>query len=73
MSLKLLEKDDNSAHLISGADNFIEIQDTAREEVNRIENLFKEEPETLVTDARYGFIAGALKETMKKSGKESRV
>jgi len=70
LSLKLLEKDDNCAHLISDAENFIEIQDAAREEVNRIKSLFKEEPDTLVTDARYGFIAGALKETMKKSGKD---
>ena len=70
LSLRLLEKDDNCAHLISNAENFIEIQDAAREEVNRIKSLFKEEPDTLVTDARYGFIAGALKETMKKSGKD---
>jgi ferrous iron transport protein B len=70
LSLKLLEQDDNCAHLISNAENFIEIQDAAREEVNRMKFLFKEEPDTLVTDARYGFIAGALKETMKKSGKD---
>ena len=68
--MKLLEQDDNCTHLISGADNFVEIQDAARMEVNRIRRLFKEEPETLITDARYGFIAGALKETMKKSGKD---
>ncbi len=70
LSLKLLEQDDNSTHLISKADNFIEIQDAAREEINRIRHLFKEEPDSMITDARYGFIAGALKETMKKSGKD---
>ena len=68
ISLKLLEKDDNCAFLISEAPNFMEIQDSAREEGNRIRSLFKEEADTLITDARYGFIAGALKETMKKSG-----
>jgi ferrous iron transport protein B len=68
LSLKLLEKDDNSAHLISDAENFMEIQDSAREEGMRIKSLFKEEADTLITDARYGFVAGALKETMKKSG-----
>jgi len=68
LSLKLLEQDDNAAHLMSGARNFMEIQDTARVEISRIKDLFKEEPETLITDARYGFVAGALKETMKKSG-----
>lgn len=70
LSLRLLEQDDSCAHLISGADNFIEIQGAAREEIQRISSLFKEEPDALVTDARYGFIAGALKETMKKSGKD---
>jgi len=70
LSLKLLEQDDNSTHLISKADNFIEIQDTTRGEINRIRHLFKEEPDSMITDARYGFIAGALKETMKKSGKD---
>lgn len=68
LSLKLLERDDSALHLISGVENFIEIQDAARTEASRLKNLFKEEPETLVTDARYGFVAGALKETMKKSG-----
>lgn len=70
LALRLLEQDDNSAHLLSHVDNFIEIQGAAREEITRIKNLFREEPETLVTDARYGYIAGALKETLKKSGKD---
>ncbi len=68
ISLKLLERDDNSAYLISEAENFMEIQGRAREENMRISKLFREETETLITDARYGFVAGALKETMKKSG-----
>ena len=70
ISLKLLEKDDSCAHLISGAENFIEIQDLARAENQRISNLFREETESLITDARYGFIAGALRETMRKSGSD---
>ncbi len=68
ISLKLLERDDNGAFLISGAENFMEIQATASEESERIGSLFREETDTLITDARYGFVAGALKETMKKSG-----
>ncbi|MCK4749872.1 MAG: ferrous iron transport protein B [Bacteroidales bacterium] len=70
ISLKLLEQDDNCAHLISGADNFMEIQESTRNEIYKLEHLFKEDTMTLVADARYGFIAGALKETMKKSGKD---
>lgn len=70
ISLKLLELDDNCAFLISDAENFMEIKDRAREENLRIGNLFREDTDTLITDARYGFVAGALKETMKKSGKD---
>jgi ferrous iron transport protein B len=68
ISLKLLERDDNCAFLISKAENFMEIKDKAREENQRVSKLFREETDSLITDARYGFVAGALKETMKKSG-----
>lgn len=68
LSLKLLEHDDNCAHILSESKNFHEIKEKAEEESHKLESLFKEDSETLVTDARYGFVAGALKETMKKSG-----
>ncbi len=68
ISLKLLERDDNCAYLISGAENFAEIQALAREESERIKRLFRDDTDTLITDARYGFVAGALKETMRRSG-----
>ena len=68
ISLKLLERDDNCTFLISGAANFAEIQALAREESERIKRLFRDDTDTLITDARYGFVAGALKETMKRSG-----
>jgi len=68
ISLKLLERDDNCAYLISEVENFMEIQGRAQEENQRISKLFREETDTLITDARYGFVAGALKETMRKSG-----
>ena len=68
LALKLLERDDHSTHILSKTENFHEIRERAGEEIQKLENLFKEDTETLVTDARYGFIAGALKEAMKKSG-----
>lgn len=70
LSLKLLERDDNCAFLLSDVKNFMEIKDRARDENHRIGKLFKEETDTLIADARYGFVAGALKETMKKSGSD---
>ncbi len=68
LSLKLLERDDNCAHILADVRNFHEIREKAEAEGRRLETLFKEDTESLVTDARYGFVAGALKETMKKSG-----
>lgn len=66
ISLKLLERDDSCTHILSDAENFHEIRGQAGKEIARIESLFKTDTETLVADARYGFVAGALKETMKR-------
>jgi ferrous iron transport protein B len=68
LALKLLESDDNCAHVLSGAVNLHEIREKAEEEIHKLEHLFNEDVGTLVTDGRYGFVAGALKETMKRSG-----
>ena len=70
LTLKLLEQDDACIHMLADAENFVEITDLTRKEVHHLGALFKEEPDTLLTDARYAFVAGALKETMKKSGKD---
>jgi ferrous iron transport protein B len=68
LSLKLLERDDHCTHLLSGEQNFQEIRLKTEEEIHKLEHLFKDDTGTLIADARYGFIAGALRETMKRSG-----
>lgn len=70
VAVKMLEKDDASTHLLAEVENFHLIQQVAQDEIFRLESLYKEDSQTLVTDARYGFIAGALKETLKKSGND---
>ncbi|MCX6252621.1 MAG: ferrous iron transport protein B [Bacteroidetes bacterium] len=62
--IKLLEKDPEVLSELSAlrADEVISVSNT---EIKRLENTFEEDSNTLVTDAKYGFIAGALKETMK--------
>jgi len=62
-ALKLLEKDKAVQFIISRLPNSKEISETVAHEIKRIENLYQEDSETLVTDAKYGFIAGALRET----------
>ena len=39
-------------------------------EIIRIEEMLQDTTETLITDAKYGFIAGALKETLKPSSEK---
>jgi ferrous iron transport protein B len=70
LSLKLLEKNDSCLHMLSREHNFHEIRERAEEEIHKLEQLFKEDAGSLITDARFGFIAGALKETMKRSGSD---
>jgi len=63
-AIKLLEKDPEILPLSPTSPEFILIHDIAQKEINRIEAQYSEDSNTLVTDAKYGFIAGALKETM---------
>ncbi len=72
VSLKLLEKDNHIQNYLLDAKNLKEIKETARREVDRVSNLFNEEPITLITDAKYGFIGGALKETFSPGSQEKR-
>ncbi|MBK9290354.1 MAG: ferrous iron transport protein B [Bacteroidetes bacterium] len=62
-ALKLLEGDSREWERIAGCRNAAEIQTTAKAEQSRIERIFKEDAESVITDAKYGFIEGALKET----------
>ncbi len=65
IAINLLEKDkDTQADVreLKNGDKALRIADTY---IKRIENHLKDDSETLITDARYGFIHGALKETFK--------
>jgi len=65
LAIKLLEGDTNAFFMLSRCNNYLDIKETAKKEVKRIEERFGETCETLLIDAKYGFIAGALKETYK--------
>ena len=70
IALKLLEKDNHINDYIVNAKNYNGIIETSREERERLRGLYDEEPVTLITDAKYGFIGGALKETFKPGVKK---
>ncbi len=67
LSLKLLENDEEALNLIVGSDIEQELKDVAVKEAKCIEDAYNENTENFITDSKYGFIAGALKETYKES------
>ncbi len=69
-AIKLLEKDSAAQFTLSKWKNWNEIEGIAKEEISRLEKLMLDDSETILTDAKYGFIAGALKETYKGNRKE---
>lgn len=64
-AIKLLEKDSSAHFSLSKWDNYDKIKAIAEKEIKQLESLWAEDSETIITDAKYGFIAGALKETYK--------
>jgi ferrous iron transport protein B len=71
LAIKLLERDKQTALALASYQNYAEIEKTAQNEIRRIERLFNEDSETVITDAKYGFISGALEETYKQREKHT--
>ncbi|HEX2922084.1 MAG TPA: ferrous iron transport protein B [Bacteroidales bacterium] len=71
LAIELLENDKEFSKNITGCINSEEIIETARKEYTKLEKLFSDPVESVITDVRYGFISGALKETL-SNGKENR-
>jgi len=69
----LLEKDEGAEFSLSRTSNYNDIIKCRDEEIFRLEHEYKEDSETLITDARYGFIAGALKETYRHNNLRRKV
>jgi len=64
LAIKLLEKDKVTEEIIfKNCVNRTEILHVSGGEIKQLEKNVNEDTETLITDAKYGFIAGALKET----------
>ena len=70
LSIKLLEKDSACKDVVEPLRNFSEIIKVADEEIAVIEDGLKDDTETIITDARYGFITGALRETLQQAEKK---
>jgi len=73
ISIKLLEKDKDVeayARTLSDTEEIYTLRDN---EIKYIEETLKEDTESVLTNARYGFVAGGLKQTLKEKLFESDV
>jgi ferrous iron transport protein B len=62
LAIKLLENDSIAHERISGTANEKDISETTTKYIQQLEKEFGDKSETIIADAKYGFIAGALKE-----------
>lgn len=74
IAVKLLEQDKTiHRRLTKETTNYQEIAEITAKNIHFLENEYGENSETILTDAKYGFIAGALKETYVEPNKAKRV
>lgn len=64
LAIKLLENDSTANKRLNGTPKQKEIVETCDKYIKRLEKEFGDKSETIIADAKYGFIAGALKETL---------
>lgn len=64
LAIKLLEKDKSALQQLAQCANSEELATISKREIKRIEAEGNDDCETLITDAKYGYIAGALAETL---------
>ena len=72
IAIKLLEGDKSTRQFLQNFSNFDEINAVALQAVALLEKEYSENAETIITDAKYGFIDGALKETLKETKVDKR-
>jgi hypothetical protein len=68
-----LEKDKDVDAYVGSLSNAADIYALRDNEVKYIEDTLKEDTESVLTNARYGFVAGGLKQTLKEKLFESDV
>lgn len=71
IAVKLIEKDRDIEKYISTLSNEEDLLALRDSEVKNIEETLKEDTESVLTNARYGFVAGGLKQTLKEKTNES--
>jgi ferrous iron transport protein B len=70
ISIKLLEHDRTIERYIKNISNYNQIIEATEKERKRIDLLFGGDASSIVTNEKYGFIAGALRETYQRNSKD---
>lgn len=63
VAIKLLEDDKTTLKQLRDFNNYEAVLKKTKNEIRRLEAEYEEISETIITDAKYGFITGALRET----------
>lgn len=71
ISIKLIEKDEDVLSYIESLPNNKKLIEQRELEIKSVEETLGEDTESALTNARYGFIAGGLKETLQEKTNES--
>lgn len=71
LAIKMLERDKEVENLLSNSPNYNNLVELRDREVKRIERLCDEDITSAIANEKYGFIAGALAETMSDSEKDT--
>lgn len=72
VAIKLLENDGIMRERLKTVSNYKEIVDVAEKEIQLLEKEYKEDTKTIITNAKYGFVRGALQETYSAGEKDKR-
>lgn len=73
LAIKLLEEDKPTRKMIKELSNYKQIKSTVKRNIEFLETEYGENTETILTDLKYGFISGALRETYRVPKKSNRV
>jgi ferrous iron transport protein B len=63
LAIKLMEEDRHVQNVLKNSFTYEAAMKIVNDEIARLEKKYDEKSETLIADAKYGFVAGALKET----------
>lgn len=72
VAIKMLEDDRIMKDQLSMVPNYEQLFLAAQKERFRLEKVYKEDTQTIITNAKYGFIRGALQETFRQGEKDKR-